>query len=118
MAREALKFQKSDFCVPKASASKFPTLSKLDRVTIAICASSHGLPLSVVEDEIFEWGFEAGSYSRQQITDQASKLAAHWRTQIVEFLRGKFCTIMLHGWTNKISGVHHICFMVSASSGV
>ena len=42
----------SDFCVPKASASKFPTLSKLDRVTIAICASSHGLPFNIVEDEI------------------------------------------------------------------
>ena len=56
--------------------------------------------------------------SRQQITDQASKLAANWRTQIVEFLRGKFGTIMLDGWTNNISGVHHICFMVSASSSV
>ena len=108
----------SDFCMPKASASKFPTLSKLDRVTIAICASSHGLPFNIVEDEIFGWGFEAGSYSRQQITDQASKLAANWRTQIVEFLRRKFCTIMLDGWTNNISGVHHICFMVSASSSV
>ena len=36
----------------------------------------------------------------------------------MEFLRGKFCTIMLDGWTNNISGVHHIFFMVSASSGV
>ena len=108
----------SDFCVPKASASKFPTLSKLDRVTIAICASSHGLPFNIVEDEIFGWSFEAGSYSRQQITDQASKLAANWRTQKVEFFRGKFCTFMLDGWTNNISGVHHICFMVSASSSV
>ena len=61
----------SDFCVPKASASKFPTLSKLDRVTIAICASSHGLPFNIVEDEIFRCDFEA-----------------------VEFLRGNFCTIM------------------------
>ena len=43
----------SDFCVPKVSASKFPTLSKLDRATIAICASSHGLPFNIVEDEIF-----------------------------------------------------------------
>ena len=108
----------SDFCVPKASASKFRTLSTLDRVTIALCASSHGLPFNIVEDEIFGWGFEAGLYSRQQITDQASKLAANWRTQIAEFLRGKFCTIMLDGWTNNISGVHHFCFMVSASSSV
>ena len=52
-----------DFCVSKASACKFPTLSKLDHVTIAICSSSHGLPFNIVEDEIFGWGFEAGSYS-------------------------------------------------------
>ena len=113
------KFPKiSDFCVPKASASKFPPLSKLYRVIIAIFASSHGLPFNIVEDEFFGSGFEAGSHSRQQITDQGSKLTANWRTQLVEFLRGKFCTIMLDGWTNNISGVHHICFMVSTSSSV
>ena len=45
------KFPKiSDFCVPKASASKFPTVSKQDRVTIAIRASIHGLPFIIVED--------------------------------------------------------------------
>ena len=51
----------SNFCVPKASASKFPTLSKLDRVTIAICVSSHGLPFNIVEDKNFGWVFKARS---------------------------------------------------------
>ena len=29
--------------------------------------------------------------------------------------RGKFTTIMLDGWTNSISGKHHICYMLFAS---
>ena len=90
MSRAAPKFQNSGFCVAKTSASKFLTLSKLDRVTIAICASSHGMPFNIVDDEVSGRGFEAGSYSRQQITDQASKLAANWRNQIKGFLRRNF----------------------------
>ena len=54
-------------------------------------------------------GFEAGSFSRQQITDHASKLAANSISQIVESLRGNICSIMLDGWTNNITGVHHMC---------
>ena len=54
----------SDFCVSRASNSKFLISLKLDRVTIAIRASNHAQPFSFVEDDVFKWGFAAGSFSR------------------------------------------------------
>ena len=89
-----------------------PALPKLDRVVITICSSKHVLPFDIVEDPIFQWGFNFSGFDRRTISQRVTELAEDLRVKIKSEFAIKFVSIMLDGWTNSITKNHHICFIV------
>jgi len=101
-----------------STSTELPSLSKLDRQAIAICASQHPLPFSVVDDEIFSWAFDCSGINRQKIATRISEIGQEWRRNICSQISHKLVSIMLDGWTNSVSHQHHICFIVKVESSL
>ena len=94
------------------STNDLPALPVKDRQAIAACCCSHVLPFSVVEDKYFQWAYPCSVKQGDTIATRISELATEWRKKIQLKLKGKLLSIALDGWTDSISGNHHICILL------
>ena len=91
-----------------------PALPKLDRVVITICSSKHVLPFDIVEDPIFQWGFNFSGFDRRTISQRVTELAEDWRVKIKSEFANKFVSIMLDAWTNSITKNHQFASLLKS----
>ncbi len=100
------------FGTAASSENSLPALPPKDRQAIAACCSSHVLPFSLVEDPYFQWAYSFSVKKREIIGARVTELAAEWHQKIREKIKSKIVTLALDGWTDSISGKHHICILL------
>ena len=65
-----------------------------------------------VKDKYFQWVYPCSVKQGDAIATRISELATEWRTKIQVKLKGKLISIALDGWTDSISGNHHVCILL------
>ena len=65
-----------------------------------------------VKDKYFQWAYPCSVKQGDAIATRISELATEWRTKIQVKLKGKLISIALDGWTDSISGNHHVCILL------
>ena len=95
---------------------QLPQLSASEREVIASCACRHVLPFNLVEDRIFQWAYNPQIRDHKKLKGVV-KMANEWRQRLADSIRGTFVTLTLDGWTDPISRIKHVCFLLQKSDG-
>ena len=78
------------------------------------------LPFDIVDDPIFEWGFDFCGFDRKRVADRVTFLSKEWSDKTAGIFNTRTCFNYVR-WVDEVYSItnqHHICFILNVESQI